>query len=361
MLGALALLALFALVATGCRRPQTPKGSTPRAEAPAEENPAPAPGPLDEDGLLENMDVGAPDSTARSAPIPIEIMEETGSETEGAPTEPTPRTLLLRPKKKQEQVTPEGDLRSRLHAMRRSVDRRLLWARSCIDRHIATTAMRDQLVAQAAALELTTMVPAAPDTEALGALLQGIADHANLPLTELSFKLAPARVDRVPDVYSGDKPIDLTTQDLIGTIHISFVLGTEDKQRLEAWYQALSSMPRFLVVHRIRHTGASFQILAEAYYRADRKGPLRVETVTEIAAELERVGIKEPVEAVRQLDRDHFLLATEASLKELSSLIAQANEVSRLDAEIRRAEVIQSWYQQRLKARSDRSFSRLLR
>ncbi|MFH1533016.1 MAG: hypothetical protein ABIK09_20010 [Pseudomonadota bacterium] len=349
MFRAIALLGLVALLAPGCRRPESPM-----KERPAAKREKPSPGvdslpeiePADDDVVFHDDDTNPRDVTILAREI-----------------EPAPTPLVgeLRPLLVKKPHAPrEIDLRTRLHRMRRSVDRRLLWARRSTERQAFIEAERDRLAEGAAAWDLAARVPRGTQTESLGAALQKSADSAGLTLSDLAYEIVPPQVDRLPDSFAGDKPLDLNEVDLIGTIHISFVLGTEDTTRLAAWYNSVETLPRFLLVNRLRHTGEAFQVLADAYYLADREGPTRRELDTNINTELQKAGILLPAEEVRQQDPEHFLLATEISINALSELIDQANVIAGVEAGNMRSEVVHGWYEDRLKVRADRTFEALL-
>ncbi len=353
----LGLIALVALVAPGCRRPETPKKKTPEAEAPStnvaasmtnEESPPP-PTPTDDDDVVPD-DLVVREIETTPSPDPIKAPETTPELGHPAPVKKTA---------KKEKV--EDDLRTKLLKMRRSVDRRLLWARITLERQLVIEAAQERSAERAAVWEIAKRVPVGAQIESLEPMIQKTAGDAGLTLTDLSYEILPPDVDRLPDSFTGDRPLDLAVEDLVGTVRVSFVLGTEDMGRLSKWYDTLPVMPRFLIVNRIRHTGEAFQILGDAYYIADRKGPVRQEAATDITKELTRVGIVLGADVVRHQDPDHFLLATETSLKEYAKLLEQANEIAAIESAIKRNEVIHEWYESRVKARADRVFDDLLR
>lgn len=356
MYRALLLLALCALLAPGCRRPEAPpkqKPASPEAEAEAppapsgdpSEDPEPAPPP--DDDVLPAEDI-----------VALEVQPEPAPELVEAP--PPDELSHVRTKRTIDTGAPP-DLRTKLHGMRRSLDRRLLWARTTIERRTRIESERDRLAERAAALKLAVQVPVGPQTEALGGELHEAARAAGLRLTDLSFEDVPPDLTRLPDTFVGDKPLELTEADFVGTVRVSFVLGTSDKSRLETWYEALVDVPRFFIVNRVRYTGEAFQVLGEAYYLAGREGPVRREVETDIDAELKRAGVELPADAVRQQDPDHFLLAAAVSLEEFEALREEANEISAIEASIKRSVVVLAWYGDRVNARTERPLSRLFR
>jgi hypothetical protein len=355
----LLLLGLLAMLSPGCRRPEAPKKAKPEAPAP-EAEPSSVPG-------------GAPGEEPPPTPsgdgdvLPLEgdiVIAEVTPELEPAP-EPVaaPAVDGSRPIRTRTKAPSNAapDLRTKLNGMRRSLDRRLLWARRAIERRAILESERDRLAERTTALKLSTQVPLGPQTDALGGELEEAARRVGLRITDLSFEEVPPDLNRLPDVFTGDRPLELTEADFIGTVRVSFVLGTSDKSRLETWYQALPDVPRFFIVNRIRYTGEAFQVIGEAYYRAAREGPLRREVATDIDAELKRVGVELSADAVRQQDPDHFLLAAAVSLEEYEALRETANEVSVIDASIKRSEVILAWYADRVTARAGRPLERLFR
>ncbi len=363
---ALAALALVALLAPGCSRPTDPK-KAPLAEktraaeeAPAKEGAPPTPDYPDDDILADAPDIGLPEFVPEVA-SPAEAARPTREKTLDEEAQARSHELQANTKHRTRAASPEDDLRSLLQSMRRSVDRRLLWARRLQERAAALEARSAEIIALEKRWELARRVPDAPETDALDALLTESATAAGLPITNLTFELAEPDKARLPEFCAGDKPIDLTEADLLGTVHIAFILRTEDKARLASWTKTLPSLPRFVIVNRIRYTGEAFQVLANAYYLSKRTGPTRREASTDITAELKRAGITETVEAMRMQDSEHFLLATEISLKELGNLLEEANRLSAVESMIRRREAIHAWYERRLKARAARSLERILR
>jgi len=346
----IALLGLVALFSPGCRKPESPKKETP---APKQERPGPQTESLPDRNPVKDEELVPDDGDV----VPQD--DHVALEIEPAPaplvSEPHPIPIKIKPEAE------EVDLRTKLHKMRRTVDRRLLWARRSVERRVIIEAERDTYVERAAGLDLAVRVPRGAQTESLGAAIQKSADDAGLTLTELTFDIAPPQVGRLPDRFAGNKPLDLTEDDFIGTVHVSFVLGTEDKARLAAWRESFQPLPRFLCINRLRHTGESFEVLADAYYIADREGPTRHEEATTIETELKRAGIDLTPDEVRQEDPGHFLLATEVSLSELSGLLDQANEIAEIEAGLKRNEVLHTWYEGRVKARAGRAFEGLLR
>jgi len=369
---ALATLALVALLAPGCRRPTDPEkapsgeGASATAEAPAKEaapplhgapSARPTPDFSDDDILADAPDVGLPEFAPEVA-SPAEAAREAALDEEARTRT---REFPAKTKHRTKAASPEDELRSLLQSMRRSVDRRLLWARLLQERASTLDARSAEITALEKRWELALRVPDAPETDALGTLLAESADAAGLPLTNLTFELSRPDTARLPEFCAGNKPFNLTEADLLGTVHIAFILGTEDKARLASWTKTLPSLPRFVIVNRIRYTGEAFQVLADAYYLSTLAGPTRREESTDITAELKRAGITKTVEAMRMQDREHFLLATEISLKELGTILEEANQLSAVESKIRRREAIHAWYERRLKARTARSLERLLR
>jgi hypothetical protein len=356
---ALVLLGLFSIIAPGCRRPEAPerKGEpeAPTAKeepaaAPAEEAPG-SPLPLDDDDVLpDDGDIVAPEVIA-----PQPEVEEASI--------PTGTELHIIRKGKKEQILSEEPpaLRTKLHGMRRTIDRRLLWARKIIERRATIEGEVARLAERAEALSLTTQVPIGPQTEALEAQLGEVAVATGLQLTDLSFEEVPPDLARLPDTFAGDKPLELTEADFVGTVRLSFVVGTMDKGRLGSWYEALVKVPRFVIVNRIRSTGEAFQIVGEAYYLADRAGPIRQEQTSDLEAELVRAGVALAADEVRHKDPDHFLIAAEVSLGEFNAILEEANEISALEGRAKRSEVILEWLQTRLRARADRPYENLFR
>ena len=357
---ALAALAMVALLAAGCARPTDPKKARPvgkaTEEAPAKEGSTPAPDDPDNDILPEAPDVGLPEfGPEAGSPAEAALGTAVGEEAWARPSE-VPAKM-----KHRKAADSEDDLRTLLLRMRRSVDRRLLWARRIQERASALDARSTEIAALEKRWKLALRVPDAPETDALSALLAESADAAGLRLTDLTFELSGPDTTRLPEFCAGDKPFELIEADLLGTVHIAFHLGTEDKASVVSWMQTLPSLRRFIIVNRIRHTGEAFQVLADAYYLSTRTGPTRREESTDIAAELKRAGITETIEAIRMQDRERFFLATEISLKALEAVLEEANRLSAVESMIRRREAIHAWYERQLKARTARSLERILR
>jgi len=296
---------------------------------------------------LDDGDLVAPEVEAAAAAADDEALMEKVRPVAARP-------VVKAPKK-------EPDLRTRLKNMRRSIDRRLLWARLTIDRRNEIEAEQSLIAERSTGLDLHARIPDAPGEETIRAALREKADAAGIRLTSLVFEQSPPDLERLPSTYSGDKPIDLTWSDLIGTLRVSFVLLTEDEARLAGWYETLRSMQRFIIVNRLRHMNEEFHINADAYWAPSRVGPVRRENVTDIDAELERAGVLLPADEIRHQDPDHFLLAAEISLKELNRLLDDANGLAAVEAANRRGGIVIEWYEERFKARASRPFSRLLR
>jgi len=356
---AVVLLGLLTFLAPGCRRPEAPETKEKKEAPPEKEEAAPEPSeepprepdPMDDDDVLpEDGDV-----------MVVEV-QETVPEVEEAPI-PTGKELHIIRKGKKDRILSEEppELREKLHGMRRSVDRRLLWARKTIERRPTLEGERDRLAERAVGLGLAEKLPVGPQTEALGAMLGEVAVSTGLQLTDLSFEDVPADVKRLPDTFAGDKPLELTEADFVGTVRVSFVMGTMDKKRLGSWYGSVVKMPRLLVINRIRYTGEAFQVVGEAYYLADRAGPVRQELEADLDAELTRAKVELPADEVRHKDPDHFLIAAEVSLSEFNAIREQANEVSAIEAGVKRSVVILGWLESRLRARADRPFENLFR
>ncbi|MBM4372334.1 MAG: hypothetical protein FJ098_11810 [Deltaproteobacteria bacterium] len=256
---------------------------------------------------------------------------------------------------------PREDLRSRLLEVRRSMDRRLLWARSASQESEARAPRIKALVEQASTWALDLGLPAEPQPDALRDLVEEAARGAGLRATGFSTALEPPDLARLPETYTGDRPFELEAGDLLGTVHMTFLLDTVDLKRIGPMVQALHAAPRFVLVNRLRVLGESMEVLADAWYQPARTGPLRREATADLAAILQAAGIEGELTDLRQQDPEHSLLATEVSIGQYNGLLATANGAEEKAAELRRLETVTAWFDMRLRVRAGRPLESLLK
>ena len=364
---AIAILALAGIVfAGGCQRPEQAE-KPPAVEAPAEGaarpqtrvRPAPEPAPPEPTAPEPPPAVKPAEAPADPGAAPAEI--EAGPEA-APPASARPaivaRTVAVQSKKKEKK---EPNLRRKLHSMRRSVDRRLMWARRLIEERESLASDQAILAEKAALLSLATRLPTEPEVEALGEMLKKSVEAAGFKFTSLKIEVTEFGPERIPRTHSGDKPMELTEEELIATMHVSFVVSAGSKAQIAKWYVTIPDIPRLVIANRLRDTGESYHITATAYFLNDRPWPTRQEQAPDLQKELTRAGIEFPEEEIRHQDPEHFLYAAKVSMDAFAEIVDEANDLARIKASNLRERFIQSWYEKKVAAREARIFDQLLR